>query len=114
MDYTDLADIAQQLSDLEVAILLCLVAREHCLIETTNHCINDLAKELALVCQCTQNIEIVSNERQIGSTTFNYSYCILDCSSATSIDDIFNDVLTPDARANYRPSRLWLTTESVC
>ncbi|KAJ5695857.1 hypothetical protein N7536_006269 [Penicillium majusculum] len=96
MDYTDLADIARQLSDLEVAILLCLVAREHCLIETTSHCINDLAKELAL----------------IGSTTFNYSYCILDCSSATSIDDIFNDVLTPDVRANYRPSRPWLTTES--
>ncbi|KAJ6139273.1 hypothetical protein N7471_005759 [Penicillium samsonianum] len=96
MDYTDLADIAQQLSDLEVALLLCLVAREHCLIETTSHCINDLAKELAL----------------IGSTTFNYSYCILDCSSATSIDDIFNDVLTPNARANYRPSRPWLNTES--
>ncbi|KAJ5977959.1 hypothetical protein N7501_001301 [Penicillium viridicatum] len=96
MDYTDLAGIARQLSDLEVAILLCLVAREHCLIETTSHCINDLAKELAL----------------IGSTTFNHSYCILDCSSATSIDDIFNDVLTADARANYRPSRPWLTTES--
>ncbi|CDM31033.1 hypothetical protein DTO013E5_327 [Penicillium roqueforti] len=99
MDYTDLADIAdiaQQLSDLEVALLLCLVAREHCLIETTSHCINDLAKELAL----------------IGSTTFNYSYCILDCSTATSIDDVFNDVLTPDARANYRPSRQWLNTES--
>jgi hypothetical protein len=53
MDYTDLADIARQLSDLEVALLLCLVAREHCLIETTSHCINDLAKELALVRQCT-------------------------------------------------------------
>ncbi|KAK4863041.1 hypothetical protein LT330_010623 [Penicillium expansum] len=97
MDYTDLADIARQLSDLEVAILLCLVAREHCLIETTSHCINDLAKELAL----------------IGSTTFNYTYCILDCSSATSIEDILNDVLTPDARANYRPSRPWLNTESA-
>ncbi|OQE94187.1 hypothetical protein PENNAL_c0004G03471 [Penicillium nalgiovense] len=96
MDYTDLADIARQLSDLEVALLLCLVAREHCLIETTSHCINDLAKELAL----------------IGSTTFNYSYCILDCSSETSIDDIFNDVLAPDARVNYRPSRPWLSTES--
>ncbi|KAJ5356595.1 hypothetical protein N7517_011204 [Penicillium concentricum] len=96
MDYTDLADIARELSDLEVALLLCLVAREHCLIETTSHCINDLAKELAL----------------IGSTTFNYSYCILDCSSETSIDDIFNDVLTPDARANYRPSRPWLNTET--
>lgn len=113
MDYTDLADVARQLSDLEVAILLCFVAREHCLIETTSHCINDLAKELALVCQCPRNLAMISNERQIGSATFNHSYCILDCSSATSIDDIFNDALTPDARANYRPSRQWLTTESV-
>lgn len=52
MDDTDLADVAQQLSDLEVALFLCIVAREHCLIETTSHCIHDLAKELALVSQC--------------------------------------------------------------
>ncbi|KAJ5497113.1 hypothetical protein N7463_009100 [Penicillium fimorum] len=96
MDYTDLANLAQELSDLEVALLLCLVAREHCLIETTSRCINDLAKELVL----------------IGSTTFNHSYCILDCSSGTSIDDIFNDVLTPDARATYHPSRPWLNVET--
>jgi hypothetical protein len=57
--------------------------------------------------------DVISNGRQIGSTTFNYSYCILDCSSATSIDDIFNDVLTPDARASYRPSRPWPSTETV-
>jgi hypothetical protein len=50
MDDSSIADIARQLSDLEVALFLCLVAREHCLIETTSHCINDLAKELALVC----------------------------------------------------------------
>jgi hypothetical protein len=50
MDESHLADIARQLSDLEVALFTCLVAREHCLIETTSHCINDLAKELALVC----------------------------------------------------------------
>ncbi|KAJ5458136.1 hypothetical protein N7475_009524 [Penicillium sp. IBT 31633x] len=96
MDDTDLADVAQQLSDLEVALFLCIVAREHCLIETTSHCIHDLAKELAL----------------IASSTFNYSYCILDCSTATSIDDIFNDVLSPDARTNQRQSRPWLNAET--
>jgi hypothetical protein len=50
MDNSNIADIARELSDLEVALFLCLVAREHCLIETTSHCINDLARELALVC----------------------------------------------------------------
>lgn len=49
MDESSLDDIAGQLSDLEVAILLCLAAHEHCLIETTADCIQDLAKELALV-----------------------------------------------------------------
>jgi hypothetical protein len=49
MEEPDLDEIARQLSDLEVALLLCLVAREHCLIETTSHCIHDLARELALV-----------------------------------------------------------------
>ncbi|OGE57794.1 hypothetical protein PENARI_c001G09328 [Penicillium arizonense] len=95
MDDLGLDEIARQLSDLEVALLLCLVAREHCLIETTSLCIHDLAKELAL----------------IATTTFNYSYCIIDCSSATSIDDVANDVLTPDARTHHRPPRPWLSTE---
>lgn len=49
MDELRLQDIAQRLSDLEVALFLCLVAREHCLIETTSDGISDLAKELALV-----------------------------------------------------------------
>jgi hypothetical protein len=49
MDDHGLEDIARQLSDLEVALFLCLASREHCLIETTGNCLNDLAKELVLV-----------------------------------------------------------------
>lgn len=51
MDDLSVDDIALQLSDLEIALLLCLVAREHCLIETTEDSIHDVAKELALVCK---------------------------------------------------------------
>lgn len=51
MEDLGLEDIVRQLSDLEVALFLCLVAREHCLIETTSDGIHDLAKELALVCK---------------------------------------------------------------
>ena len=57
MDDSNIADIARHLSDLEVALFLCLVAREHCLIETTSHCISDLAKELALVCLMSRFIK---------------------------------------------------------
>lgn len=49
MDDHNLEEIARQLSDLEVALFLCLASREHCLIETTGNCLNDLAKELVLV-----------------------------------------------------------------
>lgn len=56
MEESNLADTARQLSDLEVALFICLAAREHCLIETASHCINDLAKELALVCLSTEYI----------------------------------------------------------
>lgn len=49
MDESSLGTIAQRLSDLELAIFLSLVAREHCLVETTSEGISDLARELALV-----------------------------------------------------------------
>lgn len=49
MDISFIADLAPDLSNLEVALLLSLVAREPCLIETTENAIDDVAKELALV-----------------------------------------------------------------
>lgn len=49
MDESSLGSLAQKLSDLELALFLCLVAREHCLIETSGDGIGDLARELALV-----------------------------------------------------------------
>ena len=49
MDISTIADLAPDLSSLEVALLLSLASREHCLIETTENAIHDVAKELALV-----------------------------------------------------------------
>ena len=49
MNYQQFIDIVQDLSDLELATLLCLVAKEHCLIEANDELIDDLAAELALV-----------------------------------------------------------------
>jgi hypothetical protein len=48
-DKGDIRSLVSDLSDLEVALLLSLAIHEHCLIETTNDCIHDVAKELALV-----------------------------------------------------------------
>lgn len=38
-----------ELSDLELAVLLCLISREHCLISTPSHVVDDLVLELQLV-----------------------------------------------------------------
>ena len=50
MDVSDFVDNVQDLSDLELATLLCLLAKEHCIFETADELIDDLASELALVC----------------------------------------------------------------
>jgi hypothetical protein len=49
MDFQHLIDRVPDLSDLELATLLCLVAKQHCIIETADELIDDLASELALV-----------------------------------------------------------------
>jgi hypothetical protein len=51
MDETDdrLAIKVQALSDLELAVLICFVAEQHCIIEAEEHLTNDVAEELKLV-----------------------------------------------------------------
>jgi hypothetical protein len=44
-----LAVKVQDLSDLELAVLICIVAEQHCIIETSDNLVNDVAKELGLV-----------------------------------------------------------------
>jgi hypothetical protein len=39
----------QALSDLELAVLICLVADQHCIIEIEQNLLNDVEKELRLV-----------------------------------------------------------------
>lgn len=49
MNLEDIVARVQDLSDLEIATLLCLVAKQHCLIETEEELIHDVSHELALV-----------------------------------------------------------------
>jgi len=44
-----LLDKVQDLSDLELAALLCLTAQEHCIIDTVPDALDDLVLELQLV-----------------------------------------------------------------
>ena len=44
-----LLDKVHDLSDLELAALICLVAQEHCIIDTEPDALDDLVQELELV-----------------------------------------------------------------
>jgi hypothetical protein len=58
MDIPRLVERVQNLSDLELATLLCLIAKQHCCIEVEDELVDDLAQELALV--CTVRIPVAS------------------------------------------------------
>ncbi len=47
----ELLDKIQGLSDMELAVLLCLTAQEHCIIDTEPDALDDLVLELQLVGQ---------------------------------------------------------------
>ena len=50
MAYEALLDKVQDLSDLELAALICLVVGEHCIIDTEPDALDQLVLELQLVC----------------------------------------------------------------
>jgi hypothetical protein len=59
------------LSDLELAVLICLIAQEHCIIDTEPDALDDLVQELELV----------------AAKVFGLSHAVVDCSEHTSLDD---------------------------
>ncbi|KAI9740268.1 MAG: hypothetical protein M1834_004846 [Cirrosporium novae-zelandiae] len=75
----DIAEVARQLTDLELAVLLSLVAKEHCIIQTEDGLLNELQAELEL---------IVSN-------IFGLNYTALDCSEDMALGDFAAGILMP-------------------
>ncbi|KAK0615976.1 hypothetical protein B0T17DRAFT_539772 [Bombardia bombarda] len=67
------------LSDLELAALLCLIAREHCLISTNPDSVDELAEELRL----------------IAIKTFGLTPVIVNCHAHTTLDDFATALLVP-------------------
>ncbi|THW66083.1 hypothetical protein D6D20_01601 [Aureobasidium pullulans] len=67
----------QALGDLELAVLLCLVAQQHCIISTQNLLLDNLAQELKL----------------IAANIFGLTCALVNCSAATTLDDFKQSVL---------------------
>ncbi|TVY71344.1 hypothetical protein LSUE1_G008451 [Lachnellula suecica] len=73
-----LIDKIHDLSDLELATLICLVAQEHCIIDTEPDALDDLVQELELV----------------AANVFGLSHALIDCSEHTSLDDFAHAILS--------------------
>ena len=78
-----LLDKIHSLSDLELAALLCLIAREHCLIATEPDSVDELADELRLA----------------ASKTFNLNSAIVSCHPHTTLDEFATGLLDQPVRA---------------
>ncbi|KFY30840.1 hypothetical protein V493_01609 [Pseudogymnoascus sp. VKM F-4281 (FW-2241)] len=88
-----LLDKISNLSDLELAALLCLTNEEHCIIDTDPDSIEHLVHELRL----------------IASNVFGLSHAVIDCSEQTTLEDFDNALQTEppvspreDSPARYR------------
>ncbi|EAA32252.1 hypothetical protein GE21DRAFT_7274 [Neurospora crassa] len=75
----ELQDKIHSLSDLELAVLLSLIAREHCLISTEPDFVEDLSKELCLT----------------AVKTFGLTPVIVPCHSQMTLDDFAAALLVP-------------------
>lgn len=74
-------DKLQQLGDLELAILICLIAQEHCMF-STEHALNlNLQDELRLVCEATFGLQPV----------------VVSCSAHMTVDE-FSEAVLVDSR----------------
>ncbi|KAL9603072.1 MAG: hypothetical protein Q9219_001436 [cf. Caloplaca sp. 3 TL-2023] len=77
MTSNELAQKIEELSDLELALLLTIIAKEHCLIRTVATDLDALSQELQL----------------ITSTRFDRSFALVDCNAETTFKDLANALL---------------------
>ncbi|KAJ4331407.1 hypothetical protein N0V87_009197 [Didymella glomerata] len=75
-----LVEKVQTLSDLELAILVCLVAEQHCIIETEAQLLDTVESELKLV----------------ATNVFGLTWAVLECNEQTTLDDFGCGILVKD------------------
>lgn len=63
MELSTIVEKAQGLGDVELAILLCLMAREHCILRTDHARLASLRKEVQVVCAEIYNTRRIAELR---------------------------------------------------
>lgn len=91
-----LIDKVHGLSDLELAVLLCLISREHCIISTPPGAIDDLVQELQL----------------IASHTFGLQPVVIHCTPSTTLEDFAAALLLPQTATSRSVSPLQTRADS--
>lgn len=89
-----LIEKVHELSDLELAALICLVAQEHCIIDTEPDALDDLVQELQLVGLSLFTPGSLSNELQVASKVYGLSNAVVDCYEHTTLDDFAHAILS--------------------
>ncbi|KAJ8108975.1 hypothetical protein ONZ43_g6264 [Nemania bipapillata] len=77
----DLVRKVRELGDIDLAALLCLISREHCIISTDAEYLDDLTAELQLV----------------ASHTFGLRSAVVDCTANTTLDDLIAAIQHPSS-----------------
>lgn len=85
MDIQSFLDNVRDLTDLELAILLSLIAQQHCLISTDDDFIDDLSSELAL----------------IASEIFDLTYAVVSLDDSTSVEKFGEAILDQNRNHDF-------------
>ncbi|KAL1635052.1 hypothetical protein SLS58_010392 [Diplodia intermedia] len=86
------AEKVQTLSDLELAALLCLITKEHAIVEAEPSLLDPLCLELELVLPLRETI---------AGSVFGLSSTVLECSEKTTLDTFGNGLLVEDDDISY-------------
>ena len=107
MDHQKLIRDVQELTDIELAILLCLVAGQHCIIETEEDALDNLQEELQLVRCGLKSKSFTEGFDQIASNVYGLSAAVIHCSQNTTLEDFSYGILVegkPDAEDEIHDS----------
>lgn len=101
MNAETLAERAQDLTDIELAVLLCLVSSQHCIVETNEEAVTTLSDELQLVRTHVVIETTKAKGNQIAANGFGLSRAVLQCSESTSLENFVEGILVDNAPTSH-------------
>jgi hypothetical protein len=115
MDQETLSSLVHGLNDIELAVLLCLVADKHCILTTEDAGLEELEQEVDVVCLPLPSSR-PSNGTQIGTQVFGLLTVTVQCTPETTLDDFVGGILVNEETRRVPSSPLIspLLSPDVC